>query len=96
MLNSLQTSSNTYGGAELFVAKHRTQAPAAHWDDEWRFQNSTNVRWEIENEFLCGENTIKVESGSFQNALVVMGLVDENNENERHEPIILHNELQSP
>ena len=86
VLNGLKTSSGTYGDEELTVARNRTKAPAATWDDEERFIFHVDNSWEKEAEhFLSAitENT-PVTLGSSQDALAVMSLIDEIYDHDHH------------
>ena len=48
VLNGLKTSSGTYGDEILTIAKNRTTAPAAIWEDEERITYNTNPSWRSE------------------------------------------------
>lgn len=83
VLNGLKTSSGTYGNEILSIAKNRTTAPAATWEDEEHFTISINDSWDSEvNEFLNAiENDLPIENGSSADALAVMKLIDKTYKN---------------
>ena len=57
VLNGLKTSSNTYGDEILTIAKNRTTAPAATWEDEEHIHYHTDDSWASEaNEFISAIN----------------------------------------
>jgi len=78
VLNGLKTSSNTYGDEVLAVAKNRTSAPAATWEDEETFHYKADDFWgsEIELFFDCIEKNIPVPIGNSADALKLMEIVD--------------------
>ena len=47
-LNGLKTSSNTYGDETLTIAKNRSVAPAATWEDEENKTYHNDHSWDIE------------------------------------------------
>lgn len=77
-INGLLTSSGTYGEEMMSVAKNRTEAPAATWDDEDHVRFKINNSWESEmNHFFDSiEKNIAVEIGSSADALKLMCLID--------------------
>jgi hypothetical protein len=79
VLNGLKTSSGTYGDEILNVAKNRTIAPEATWEDEESITYETDISWSLEvNHFLDAiENDTPIETGSSKNALEVMKLIDQ-------------------
>ena len=79
VINGLITSSGTYGKEILSVAKNRTIAPAATWEDEEKFTFMTDTSWASEaDHFLDAiENDTPIEIGSSKDALVVMKLIDQ-------------------
>ena len=83
VLNGLKTSSGTYGDEILSIAKNRTIAPAAVWEDEERITFETDNSWTSEiNHFLNAiENDTPVQVGSSANALAVMKLIDQTYKN---------------
>ena len=78
VLNGLKTSSGTYGDEILSIAKNRTAAPAATWEDEEHITFHDNDSWNSEvNHFLDvikDDTTIQV--GNSTDALAVMKLID--------------------
>jgi predicted dehydrogenase len=78
VLNGLKTSSNTYGDEILTIAKNRTTAPAATWEDEEHIRYHTDDSWASEaNEFISAINeNRKVKIGSSSDALTLMTLID--------------------
>jgi len=97
VLNGLKTSSGTYGDEELSVAKNRSKAPAATWEDEERFRYPVDESWHREvGLFLESVLTgAPVRYGSSQNALDVMELLDSIYEHDRHESKQLYETLVS-
>jgi predicted dehydrogenase len=83
VLNGLRTSSGTYGDEILSIAKNRTTAPAAVWEDEERITFETDNSWTSEiNHFLNAiENDTPVPVGSSADALAVMKLIDQTYKN---------------
>ena len=77
-LNGLITSSGTYGDEVLAVAKNRSTAPAATWQDEERIKFKSDVSWRSEiNHFfnaINGYNDISI--GTSADALALMNTVD--------------------
>ena len=78
VLNGLKTSSNTYGDEVLSIAKSRTSAPAATWEDEEKFYFKADDFWNTEIEFFfdCIEKNIPVLSGNSADVLKLMKIVD--------------------
>lgn len=97
VLNGLKTSSGTYGEEVLTIARNRTVAPAATWDDEERIRFVEDHSWDRELDlFLEGIRTGRmVRSGSSLQAKQVMNLVDRIYREERHEASELFESLQS-
>ena len=79
VLNGLKTSSGTYGDEILSIAKNRTIAPAAVWEDEERITFETDNSWTSEiNHFLKAiENDMPVQVRTSTDALAVMKLIDQ-------------------
>ena len=92
VLNGLKTQSGTYGEEVLSVARNRTRAPAATWDDEDRIGFSVDASWTEEtNHFLDAILLDRpVASGSSTDALKVMRLVEAVYQAQRHEGSHLH------
>jgi 1,5-anhydro-D-fructose reductase (1,5-anhydro-D-mannitol-forming) len=78
VLNGLKTSSGTYGDEILSIAKNRTTAPAATWEDEEHITFHANDSWDSEvNLFLEAiKNDTPIQVGNSDHALAVMELVD--------------------
>jgi len=78
VLNGLKTSSGTYGEEVLSIAKNRTTAPAATWEDEEHITFKTNNSWtaEVSHFFDAILHDKEVVIGSSQNALEIMKLID--------------------
>jgi predicted dehydrogenase len=95
VLNGLKTSSETYGEEILTIAKNRTTAPAATWEDEDKlhFADDTSWRSEIDDFLRAVEGGGPVAKGSSAQALTVMELVDAIYRNERHEAASLRSDL---
>jgi 1,5-anhydro-D-fructose reductase (1,5-anhydro-D-mannitol-forming) len=83
VLNGLKTSSGTYGDEVLSIAKNRTTAPVATWEDEEHITFHANDSWHFEvNHFLEAiENDTSILVGSSSDALSVMKLVDKTYKN---------------
>ena len=83
VLNGLKTSSGTYGDEVLSLAKNRTTAPAATWEDEEHITYHTDSSWEseISHFFDAVINDIPVSVGSSKDALNLMKLIDRTYEN---------------
>lgn len=79
VLNGLRTSSMTYGDETLSVAKNRSTAPAATWDDEEHYTYQDNDSWasEVVEFFDAIHEERKVKIGNSGDALRVMSVVDE-------------------
>ncbi len=97
VLNGLKTSSGTYGDEELSIAKNRSKAPAASWDDEERIVFSVDTSWnsEVEHFFDAIDKNKPVTIGSSQDALSVMTLIDAIYENDRDEYSVLNTKLKT-
>jgi 1,5-anhydro-D-fructose reductase (1,5-anhydro-D-mannitol-forming) len=78
VLNGLKTSSNTYGDETLSIAKNRSTAPAATWEDEEHITYHNDHSWEIEMDeyFAAIKESRNVVSGSSNDALKLMKVVD--------------------
>jgi 1,5-anhydro-D-fructose reductase (1,5-anhydro-D-mannitol-forming) len=78
VLNGLKTSSGSYGDEILSIAKNRTTAPAATWEDEEHTTFHANDSWDSEaNHFLDAiEDDSPIQVGNSAAALAVMKLVD--------------------
>lgn len=78
VINGLLTSSQTYGEEVLVVAKNRTTAPAATWEDEERFQFPVDNSWQLELSHFVDviEKDTPVVQGTSEDAQRVMDLMD--------------------
>ena len=78
VLNGLKTSSNTYGDEVLTIARNRTTAPAATWEDERDITYPTDKSWktEIREFFSAIKEGRKVYTGHSGDALKLMRIVD--------------------
>jgi len=77
-LNGLRTSSRTYGEEVLSIAKNRTTAPAATWEDKERITYNVDDSWhsEIKHFFDCIEKDAPVQTGNSSDALNIMTVID--------------------
>jgi len=78
VLNGLKTSTNTYGEETLVIAKNRSSAPAATWEDENNLEFPNDESWNRElNEFFNAiKSKRKVKSGNSDDALRLMKIID--------------------
>ena len=78
VLNGLKTSSNSYGEEVLTIAKNRSTAPAASWEDEENITYDTDDSFESEiREFSsCVMTGKKVSTGNSLDALKLMKIID--------------------
>ena len=78
VLNGLKTSSGTYGEEILTIARNRSIAPAATWEDEEKLAYPTDVSFksEIEEFFTAISSTRMVNFGTSSDALRLMRLID--------------------
>ena len=78
VLNGLKTSSNSYGEEVLSIAKNRSTAPAATWEDEEDITYHTDESWRSEvNEFFSAIlHKRNVRVGNSDDALKLMRIVD--------------------
>lgn len=83
VINGLLTSSGTYGDEAMTIAKNRTTAPAATWDDDEHFQFTIDNSWrsEITHFFSAIEHDHPVEIGNSRQALTLMRLISRVYEN---------------
>ena len=97
VLNGLKTSSGTYGEEVLTIAKNRSKAPAATWDDEEVLHFEIDNSWNREAVHFVNaiENNRPISIGTSRDALEVMELIGAIYENERHESETLHTKLKS-
>lgn len=78
VLNGLITSSMSYGKEVLSVAKSRSAAPAATWQDEDRTTYTINNSWryEMEHFFYAIDNNKPISIGSSKDAQKLMQIID--------------------
>ena len=78
VLNGLKTSSGTYGDEVLTIAKNRTTAPAATWEDEEHITFHYDKSWasELNHFFHAIKNDTTITTGNSADALAVMKLID--------------------
>lgn len=78
VLNGLITSTMSYGEEILSIAKNRSTAPAATWEDEYKTQYRTNNSWRYEMEHFLNaiENNQPVSIGNSKDALKLMRIID--------------------
>ena len=94
-LNGLKTSSNSYGKENLVIAKNRTSAPAATWEDEdsYIFDTDTSFEDEVKLFFDAISKDKEISNGNSNDALKVMKIVDEIYKNNTQESTIRHRDL---
>ncbi|WP_348863801.1 Gfo/Idh/MocA family oxidoreductase [Neorhizobium sp. Rsf11] len=87
VLNGLKTPSGTYGAEALSIAKNRSNAPAATWEDEEVHRYDVDQSWEREMaNFVAAVNgTVTPRSRDSFEALRVMRMIDRIYDNERHQ-----------
>lgn len=78
VLNGLITSSMSYGEEILSIAKNRSAAPAATWQDEVKTQyiDDHSWRYEMKHFFEAIENDTDIEIGNSSDALKLMTIID--------------------
>ena len=78
VLNGLRTSSKTYGDEILSIAKNRSTAPAATWEDEEKITYHEDKSWrsEVDHFFDAIEQDTPIKIGSSTDALNVMKTID--------------------
>lgn len=78
VLNGLRTSSRTYGDEVLSIAKNRTTAPAATWEDEERITYHDDGSWrsEVDQFFDAIQGVEELKIGTSADALELMTLID--------------------
>lgn len=96
VLNGIKTQSGSYGDEILSVAKNRSTAPAATWQDEEKIIYHVDHSWD--EEIACFVEAIRenrpVETGNSADALRVMRIIDQVYAMERHQHERLHQRLQ--
>lgn len=96
VLNGLKTSSGTYGAEELTIARNRSRAPAATWEDEDKVTFDVDTSWTEEMDQFCDrveKGRTSRDFGDSASALKVMRLIDRIYSNDRHESDVLHSQL---
>lgn len=95
VLNGLKTSSGTYGDEILTIARNRSKAPAATWEDEECLKYPVDNSWSREIELFF--DSIKfgkpVRFGSSEQALEVMKLIGLIYDNKIHQSEKLADDL---
>ena len=78
VLNGLITSTMSYGEEVLSIARNRSAAPAATWQDEVKTQYVTNNSWRYETQhfFDAIKNNTDVTIGTSLDALQLMTIMD--------------------
>lgn len=78
VLNGLKTSSGTYGDEILSIAKNRTTAPAATWEDEEKIRFETDPSWRSEVDYFIDaiKNNTPIGIGNSADALKLMNIID--------------------
>lgn len=78
VLNGLITSTMSYGKEILTIAKSRSAAPAATWQDEVRteYMNNNSWRYEMLQFFDAINNDIPIRIGNSDDALKLMTIID--------------------
>ena len=96
VLNGLKTSSGSYGEEELSIAMNRSLAPAASWETEERLHFRVDSSWRSEIEHFLDAVTLgmPVTSGTSEQALEVMTLIDRIYQNDHRVSGVLHERLQ--
>jgi 1,5-anhydro-D-fructose reductase (1,5-anhydro-D-mannitol-forming) len=86
VLNGLVTSTMSYGKEVLSIAKNRSSAPAATWEDEVKTKYVDNNSWfyEMEHFFNAIENDTQIQIGNSEDALKLMKIVDKIYEQKRY------------
>jgi len=78
VLNGLKTSSGTYGEEILSIARNRSTAPAATWEDEERITFNIDMSWrsEIDHFFTAILKDQPIRVGNSEDALRIMQIID--------------------
>ena len=78
VLNGLKTSSNSYGDEILSIAKNRSTAPAATWEDEEHitYHNDSSWAFEMREYFEAIRKGQRINSGNSDDALKLMKVID--------------------
>ena len=96
VINGIKTQSGSYGDEILTIAKNRSVAPAATWEDEEKRTYHVDNSWADETlAFIeCVTENKPVLSGNSDHAIEVMRIIDEVYTKERHFAKVLHSKLQ--
>jgi 1,5-anhydro-D-fructose reductase (1,5-anhydro-D-mannitol-forming) len=96
VLNGLKTQSGSYGHEILSVARNRSVAPAAKWDDEDKTTFSIDSSWNDETNYFLDAILLNrpIETGNSADALKVMRLIDAVYKTEHYNNGGLHDHLQ--
>ncbi len=78
VLNGLITSSMSYGKEILAIAKNRSAAPAATWQDEVKTEYMSNNSWryEMQQFFDAIHEDKPIKIGNSEDALRLMKVID--------------------
>lgn len=78
VLNGLITSTMSYGEETLSVAKNRSTAPAATWQDEviTKYVNNNSWRYEMDHFFDSVDQDTPITIGNSDDALKLMRIID--------------------
>ena len=78
VLNGLITSTMSYGEESLSVAKNRSTAPAATWQDEviTKYVNNNSWRYEMDHFYDAITNGEPIKYGNSDDALKLMTIID--------------------
>lgn len=96
VLNGLKTGSGTYGAEQLVIARNRSKAPAASWEQESSETYEKDESWDREARlFAEWVSTGKqgLGAGDSEGALKVMKIVDEAYKTDRHHAPKLYTKL---
>ena len=96
VLNGLKTGSGSYGTEELVIARNRSVAPAATWEQESREVWDADESWDREARMFAdwiSTGQPRGHEGDSQSALRVMELVDRIYANDRHTAPQLYSRL---
>lgn len=96
VLNGLKTGSGTYGDEVLIVARNRSRAPAATWENEEKFSYPVDESWAKEaQEFVDAVQIGRQAHGTVRHAMEVMKLIDTIYKNDAHISQQRYDDLQS-
>ena len=96
VLNGIKTSSGTYGAENLVIARNRTRAPAATWEEESSETWEADESWDREAQAFARRilgGRADIVDGDSLGALRVMRVVDRIYALERHEARKLYSRL---